>query len=101
MMVHHTSPVVSRLDSRPTYGNSRSGDQPGIYINWSSSRKVYRSNSRLTFEDSRLMDQPTKQSNMIWTHAQSVRASLLSQLDNADLTESTLMTNDYMLTISS
>jgi hypothetical protein len=32
LMVHHTSPGISRSGGRPTSGNSRSGDRPDIYI---------------------------------------------------------------------
>jgi hypothetical protein len=42
MMVHHTSPRISWSSNQPTSGNSRSSDQPDLYISRSSSRQVCR-----------------------------------------------------------
>jgi hypothetical protein len=68
MMVHHTSPEISQSCSQPTFGNSRSSDQPNLYISWSSSQKLCQLDSQAIVEDSQSVDRPTKQSTMIWMH---------------------------------
>jgi hypothetical protein len=100
-MVHHTSPMFIQLRGRPTPGYSRSNDRPTQYISRSSSRRVCRSDSRSTVEDSRVLNRPTQQSTTSWTNSRSGRASLSSRLDNADLVESTLTIDKYMWTRSS
>jgi hypothetical protein len=78
LMVHHTSPGISRSDGQPTYGKSRLGNRPCIYISQSSSRKYCRSDSWPAFEDSWFMDQPAKHSTMSWMHGRLSQASFLS-----------------------
>jgi hypothetical protein len=82
MMVHHTSPGISRSGGRPTSGNSWLGDRPDIYISRSSSRQVCQSDNRPIVKDSRSVDRPIEKSTTSWTHGWSGQASLSSQLDN-------------------
>jgi len=100
-MVHCTSLRFIRLGDRPTYGYSQLGDQPYPYISRSSSQHSCQSDSRPTVEDSRVVDRLSQQSTKSWMHGQSGQASLLTRLDNTNLTKSTLNTNGYMWTRSS
>jgi hypothetical protein len=101
LMVHHTSPGISRSSYRPTSRNNRSDDQLDIYIIRSSDRQACRSESQPAIEDIRSVDRLAKKLTMSWTHVRSGQASLLSQLDSVDLTESNITINDCMSTRSS
>jgi hypothetical protein len=98
LMVHHAYLGFIRWGVQPTSRYSWSGDRPDIYINWSSSRDACHLDSRTTVNDSQVVDQLSQQLTMSWMHGRSGRASLSIQLDNIDLTESTLIIDSYMWT---
>jgi hypothetical protein len=95
LMVHHTSLGFIRSSRQPTSGYNRLDNWQDLYIIWSSSRQVYRSYNRSTVD--RLAHQLTTN----WMHGQSSQRSLSSWLENVNLAESTLTTNDYRWTRSS